>query len=189
MILFDYVLIVIIGLSMLFALWRGFMREFISLAGLVAAFFIAGRFSRTASELLQPWLQNQTVSDMAGFGLIFVGVLFLSGLVGVVIRKLIPSGFTLTDRLLGLLFGMVRGILYIGLFFLVYTSYAKPNQPWLEESIFAPYAIELGNVIGSAIPPGYPLSRQERGSVKTSKPVDGGSIPGAGELEGVGNLI
>ncbi|MFQ5356584.1 MAG: CvpA family protein [Mariprofundaceae bacterium] len=189
MILFDYVLIVIVGLSMLFALWRGFMRELVSLAGLVAAFFIAGRFSRITSEFLQPWLQNQTVSDMAGFGLIFVAVLFLSGLVGVIIRKLIPSGFTLTDRLLGLLFGMVRGVLYIGLFFLIYTSYAKPDQPWLEESLFAPYTIELGNIIGSVIPPGYPLSRQEKGLVKPSKSIDESSNITGGELESTGELI
>lgn len=148
---------------MIFAFWRGFMREFVSLAGLIAAFLIASQFSRPASEFLLPWLHNQTISDITGFGLIFIGVLFLSGVAGVVVRKLLPAGFTATDRLLGLLFGMVRGILYVGLFFLIYTSYAEPDRPWLEKSLLAPYAIKLGDLIGSVIPPGYPFSRQESG--------------------------
>ncbi len=178
--LLDYVLIGVVSLSMLFAFWRGFMREFVSLAGLIAAFLIASQFSRPASEFLLPWLQNRTISDIAGFGLIFIGVLFLSGVAGVVVRKLLPAGFTATDRLLGLLFGMLRGILYVGLFFLIYTSYAEPDRPWLEKSLLAPYAIQLGDLIGSVIPPGYPFSRQEMGPSHPA-PENGGPDSGEGE--------
>jgi len=160
LILLDYVLIVIVGLSMLLALWRGVIREFISLAGLIAAFLLASQFSRIAGEYLNPWLHNPNVSDMAGFGLVFVGVVFLSGLLGLLVKKLLPSGFTVMDRVLGLLFGAVRGVLYIGLFALIYTNYAGANRPWMEGSLLAPYAMELGDLIGEAIPPGYPLSRQ-----------------------------
>jgi len=160
LILLDYVLITIVGLSMLFALWRGFIREFISLAGLIAAFLLASQFSRIAGGYLNPWLHNPNVSDMAGFGLIFVGVVFLSALIGLLAKKLLPPGFTVMDRVLGLLFGAVRGILYIGLFFLIYTSYADTDRSWMEGSLLAPYAMELGDLIGEAIPPGYPLSRQ-----------------------------
>jgi len=161
LILLDYVLIAIVGLSMLFALWRGFIREFISLAGLIAAFLLASQFSRITGGYLSPWLHDPYVSDMAGFGLIFVGVLFLSGLIGLFAKKLLPSGFTVMDRVLGLLFGAVRGVLYIGLFFLIYTSYAGMDRSWMEGSLLAPYAMELGDLIGKSIPAGYPLSRQD----------------------------
>jgi len=154
---------------MLFALWRGFIREFISLAGLVAAFLLASQFSRIVGEYLNPWLHTPDISNMTGFGLVFVGVLFLSALLGLLAKKLLPPGFTVMDRVLGLLFGAVRGVLYIGLFFLIYSSYADTDRSWMEGSLLAPYAVELGNLVGEAIPPGYPLSRQDNAHPPSSR--------------------
>ncbi|MDQ6959477.1 MAG: CvpA family protein [Mariprofundaceae bacterium] len=164
MILFDYLLIAIAGLSMVLSLWRGFVREIISLIGLVAAFFAASRASGIVANLVHDWIPNTTVANIAGFTLVFVAVMVVVALVGALIRKLVDmADLTATDRTLGMFFGLARGLLLIGLFFLIYTSYAKPDKPWMKKSMLTPYAIEMGNMLGKAIPEGYPFSRQGSG--------------------------
>jgi len=159
--LFDYLLLAIAGFSMVLSLWRGFVREVISLIGLVAAFMIAGRASGIATELVKDWIPNSTVASLAGFGLVFICVMLVVALIGSLIRKLVDmADLTASDRTLGMVFGLARGLLLIGLFFLIYTSYAKPDKTWMKNSMLTPYAIELGGMLGKAIPDGYPFSRQ-----------------------------
>jgi membrane protein required for colicin V production len=159
---FDYVLIAIVGLSMVLSLWRGFVREIISLIGLVAAFMVASRTSAMAGDFLGNWMPKGTISDIAGFVLIFVAIMVVVGLTGIIIRKLVDMAqLTTTDRTLGIFFGFARGLLLIALGFLIFTTYdPKHKQPWLRESLLSPYAIELGDLLGKAIPEGYPFSRQ-----------------------------
>jgi len=157
----DYILIAIVGLSMVLSLWRGFVREVISLIGLVAAFLLASRLSDQTGEFLGQWITNSTVADIAGFGLIFIIVMIVVSLIGALIRRLVDlAALTATDRTLGIFFGAARGMLLIALCFLVYSSYAKPDATWLKESRLVPYALKLGDMLGRMIPEGYPFSRQ-----------------------------
>ncbi|MDQ6991187.1 MAG: CvpA family protein [Mariprofundaceae bacterium] len=157
---FDYILIGLVGLSMILSLWRGFVREVISLIGLVAAFLLASRTSGDAGDFLSQWLPNSTVADVAGFALVFVLVMLAVGIVGAVIRKLVDmADLTATDRMLGVFFGVARGFLLIAVSFLIYTSYSSAKPVWLKQSMLAPYAIQLGNLLGQAIPKEYPFSK------------------------------
>jgi len=167
---FDYILIGIVGLSMVLSLWRGFVREIISLIGLVAAFLVASRASGAAGDFLGQWIPNATVADIAGFGLVFVIIMLLVGIIGAIVRKLVDmADLTATDRTLGVFFGFARGLLLIAVCFLVYTSYTKPDAPWLKNSLLSPYAISLGDLLGKAIPEGYPFSRQGNGKSAAPK--------------------
>jgi len=177
----DYILIAIVGLSMVLSLWRGFVREIISLIGLVAAFLLASRFSGQSGDFLSRWVSNPTVADIAGFVLIFVIVMIVVGLIGSLIRGLVDmAALTATDRTLGIFFGAARGMFLIALCFLVYTSYSKADAPWLKSSTLAPYAIELGDMLGQMIPEGYPFSRQgsaKQPAVQNSNPRMSDLIP------------
>jgi len=146
---------------MVLSLWRGFIREIISLIGLVAAFLIASRTSGTAGDFLGQWIPNSTTSDIAGFIMIFVIIMIIVGLIGALIRKLVDmADLTATDRTLGMFFGIARGILLIALAFLIYTSYSKPDQAWAKNSLLTPYALQGADLLGQVIPEGYPFSRQ-----------------------------
>ncbi len=158
--LFDYVLIAIVGLSIVLSLWRGFVREIISLTGLIAAFLIASRTSSIVGDFLGDWVANDTLADILGFVIVFTGIMLVVGIIGALIRKLVDKAdLTATDRTLGIFFGLARGMLLIGLFFLIYASYTKPDKPWMQDSMLTPYALELADLMGQAIPEGYPFSK------------------------------
>jgi len=163
---FDYILIGLVGLSMVLSLWRGFVREVISLLGLAAAFLLASRTSGYAGDFLGQWLPNSTVADIAGFSLVFVLVMLTVGIVGMIVRKLIDmADLTATDRMLGVFFGIARGFLLIAVSFLIYTSYSSAKPDWLKQSMLAPYAMQMGDLLGQAIPEEYPFSRQGDGKL------------------------
>ena len=170
---FDYILIGVVGLSVVLSLWRGFVREIISLIGLVAAFLVASRASGLAGDFLGQWITNGTVADIAGFVLVFILIMLIVGVVGMIIRKLVDmADLTATDRTLGIFFGAARGILLIALSFLIFTSYAKPDYAWMKQSMLTPYAIQAGDMLGGVIPEGYPFSRQGNAAKPvTTKPV------------------
>ncbi len=157
----DYLLIAIVGLSAAISLVRGFVREAISLAGLVAAFFAAGHFSPVAAGWFTPWLKMPALSEIAGFAAIFALVSLAFGLLGWLAGRLVDAAhLTATDRTLGLFFGAARGVLLVGLAFLIYTSLADRPGDWVRQSRLAPYAIRLADTIGRWIPEGYPFSRR-----------------------------
>ena len=182
---FDYALIAIVGMSMVLSLWRGFVREIISLIGLLAAFVVASHTSAVTGDFLGQWMPKGTVSDIAGFVLVFVIVMVVVGLIGAIVRKLVDvAQLSATDRTLGMIFGFVRGLLLIGLCFMIFSTYDPHyDQPWLKESRLTPYAIRLGETLGRAIPKGYPFSRQGKAASvpllhnKGTRPDDQGDIP------------
>jgi len=162
--LLDYLLITVVGLSMVLSLWRGFVREIISLIGLVAAFLVASRVSGQTGDFLGQWITNGTLADIAGFALVFVLVMVIVGIIGMFVRRLVDAAdLTATDRSLGMLFGLARGGLMVSLGFLIFSSYASTDQKWLKTSLLSPYGIEAGNWLGQAIPEGYPFSRKGAG--------------------------
>ncbi|MDX8377726.1 MAG: CvpA family protein [Mariprofundales bacterium] len=159
---FDYLLLGLIGVSTVLSLWRGFVREIVSLLGLIAAFVVASQFSGLGGEYLEQWLDNRMLADTAAFILLFIITMICVALVGVLLGKLVDSAeLTATDRTLGMFFGLARGILIIGLFFLIFTSFVKDQPNWMDDSALSPYANELGDALGYAIPQGYPFSRHK----------------------------
>jgi len=186
--LFDYLLLAIVGLSMVLSLWRGFLREIISLIGLIVAFLAASRASAMKANPLHNWISNTMAADIAGFVIVFIVVMIAVAFIGALVRKLVDmTKLTASDRTLGVFFGLARGVLLIGLFFLIYTSYAKPDKPWMKASLLTPYAIEMGNLLGEAIPEGYPFSHRGSGKVKTSQKTASG-IP-AGDKKALASII
>jgi membrane protein required for colicin V production len=110
---FDYAVLAILGLSLLWSLLRGFVRELVSVIGWVAAFVLAVAFTNALAREL-PASLGPMLSGLIAFFAIFIGVWVLSGIVGLVLAKLVQAaGLGWSDRLLGALFGLVRGLVIV----------------------------------------------------------------------------
>jgi membrane protein required for colicin V production len=110
----DWILLAVMGLSLLLGLWRGIVREVLSLLAWVAAFYVSQMYAPRAAA----WLPMEGSSEMlryaAGFVVVFVAVLVAMALLAWVIQKLISAvGLGPLDRLLGSLFGLMRGVVIL----------------------------------------------------------------------------
>jgi len=110
----DWILLAVLGLSLLLGMWRGIVQEVLSLAGWVAAFYVSQMYAPLAAAWLPMEGSSQMLRYAAGFVAVFVAVLVATVLVSWVVKKLVSAvGLGPLDRLLGSLFGLMRGVVIL----------------------------------------------------------------------------
>jgi membrane protein required for colicin V production len=108
----DTAILVVILLSTLVGLFRGFVREAISLLVWLAAIFLALRFAEPAGALLASHVHSAELRFAMAFVAILIVVLVAGMILAALVRMLVDkTGLGLFDRLLGVFFGLARGIL------------------------------------------------------------------------------
>lgn len=135
----DYVIISIIGLSTLISLIRGFVREALSLGVWLVAFFVAFKFSSSLAPSLQSYISSETFRFAAAFSLLMLGSLIGGAIVTHFLSLLIhKTGLSGTDRLLGVLFGLCRGIFLVVILLMIGQLSNLQRQPWWAASQMIP---------------------------------------------------
>ncbi|HKY02860.1 MAG TPA: CvpA family protein [Burkholderiales bacterium] len=110
----DYTAFAIVAVSVLLGLWRGFLREAISVIGWILALWLAARFAPMAALWLPQDFTTPLVRQLIAAILIFIVVSLLAGLIGWLVAKLAHSiGLGLVDRGLGAIFGFGRGVMIV----------------------------------------------------------------------------
>ena len=151
----DYTLLAIIGLSFVISVFRGFLREAISLISWAAAFILSLKYSTAVGGLMQAHVHSKTLSYSIAFIVIFLCIIILGMVVNAIVHALIDkSGISFIDRLLGAVFGIARGVLLICMVLMfVNLSTLKDNK-----AISASWSVKLLNPLvtwlGGYIPKG-----------------------------------
>jgi len=110
----DFAVIAIIVLSVLFAIWRGVVREVLSLLSWLIAFFAAKLLAPNVAIWFAPLTDNDSVRIGAAWATIFVVVLIVVGIIGLLLSGTVKAiGLGGLDRALGGLFGLVRGLVVV----------------------------------------------------------------------------
>jgi membrane protein required for colicin V production len=135
MTIFDYVVIGVVAVSLLMGLLRGVVGEMIALAAWLLAAWSASQFNGLVAQWLFQGIADSSLRTLAACVTIFVGVLVLMALVRMAVKSLIRAlGLSLSDRLLGALFGLARGGLICMLLVALGGMTSAPQQPWWENS-------------------------------------------------------
>ncbi len=141
----DWIIVVILSVSALFSLLRGFIREAISLVAWVAAFALAVALSSKLAVLLEPHVAVHSLRMILAFIILFVSVLFVAGLVNRLLAALLKvSGLGAVDRVLGMGFGVMRGVIVVLVLLIVLPPLLSVDQqPWWRESVLVPRFLML----------------------------------------------
>ncbi|MCB1671904.1 MAG: CvpA family protein [Gammaproteobacteria bacterium] len=135
----DIVISVVIILSLLFGLWRGLVKEVLSLVTWVAALIVARVYSQDFAPLLESTFEGETTRMVTAFVLLFFATLIVGAMINHLMAKLISfAGLQLTDRLLGGAFGFARGGLIVMLGIFVAGNFFSETLDW-QESRLIPY--------------------------------------------------
>lgn len=138
MTVFDYVVIGIVSLSLLFGLWRGVMGEVLALVAWIVGILAAVEFGAHVGQLLFAGLTDPAIRTLAGCVVIFIGVLIVMSLIRMAVRSMVKAlGLSVSDRLLGMVFGLARGVLVIMVLVGLGGMTAAPKQPWWKDATLA----------------------------------------------------
>jgi membrane protein required for colicin V production len=142
----DLIVIGIIGLSVLIGLARGFVLEAMSLLTWVAAIIIGIVYCEEASVWFTA-ISVTSVRILLSFILLVLATLILGGVISHLIGRVIKSTrFSVTDRIIGTLFGFARGTMIVAVIALGIhsTNIAKENDAWKSSTLiphFEPIAL------------------------------------------------
>ena len=128
----DLSLLLFLLVSVLLGLWRGLVRELLSLAGWVAAFLLAQSLAGWTAQRLPLQDFAEPLRHAAGFITVFVVAAFGAGLLSWLIGRLVDSvGLQPVDRVLGAGFGLLRGlVMLLALALVVNMTPLKQQEGW-----------------------------------------------------------
>ena len=149
----DYILLGVIAISALLSLWRGFVTEAISLFSWIAGLWVAVVFFQDLAGLMQDWIDTPTIRDVTAFASLFVGTVLVGGLVNFLAAQLVAkTGLTATDRALGVLFGIARGVVVVAVMVLLAGLTALPQDPWWREAVLLGHFQDVALWLRSFLP-------------------------------------
>ncbi len=149
----DLIIVVIIIISALISVVRGFVKESISLASWVLAGFIALRYFAPLAELLEPYIESPTIRTGTGFAILFVSSLIIGAIVNFMASQAVTkTGLSGTDKSLGVVFGAARGMLIVTMLVLLAGLTPMPSEPWWNDSSMIEFFSEMASWIKDILP-------------------------------------
>ena len=137
--LLDILALILLSLSTIAALFRGLSHEILSLFSAILAFFLAVFFYGDVARLYVRLGTTSPFSDFLGFLTVFLSIMIAgSFLVLILDRALRTLHLKWIDRLLGGIFGLVRGWLVAAVVFLALATFPIQND-LLEQSQLADF--------------------------------------------------
>ena len=171
----DILIAVAVAISVVIGVFRGFVKEAISIASLLLAIWAALYLGPSVGKVSDAWLNSEELQMWFGRVLVFIVILAIGGLLGWGISKLIRlSALSGVDRFMGSLFGAVRGILLVALFAIGGQFAGFDNDEWWQDSRLIPYAEVVADWIKVMAPQGLELITPEEAakSLSTDLPIE-----------------
>jgi membrane protein required for colicin V production len=151
--LFDYLTIFVLVASVIISTTRGVVREVLSLASWVAAFFVANLYGETLAQWLPDIVPGALTRLIIAFVVLFIGTRLLMGLLILMCESLIKvSGLSFVDRSLGSLFGFARGMLIVLITVILCGMTAIPQQPFWKDAMLSPFAESAARSVKPFLP-------------------------------------
>ena len=127
--MFDVIILVLILISALFAFFRGFSLELLSISVWIISFFGSYAYGNNLvnffNKIVNNILISTAISYVLAFLIIFVIFSFLTRKFSVFIKE---SYVGLIDKSLGFIFGILRGYVIVGLCFFLFDYFYKGKR-------------------------------------------------------------
>jgi membrane protein required for colicin V production len=152
----DVIAFGIIATSSIVALFRGFIREFFGVGAWIAGLFAGAYGTKATFHFWKEFLQNDLLANITGFIVFFILTLtFCMVITQKVVKRLGDSPLNILDRSTGFLFGFARGMVILGLCYLVISSFAKTDEDlplWAKQSKFLPQIQQTAKLLVKMMP-------------------------------------
>ena len=190
MALLDIAIIGLILISVLVGFIRGFTKELMSIASWVISIYLAFNFYEPAAKYFSQFVNQEILSNIIGGGAIFVVSLFIFSLIGYLISKAVSaSGIKGTDRVLGAVLGVVRGVLIIGFLIVISSIFNVQNREVWQQSQLIDHFEPVATIINSVLPEKFKVSNIDdatnAATIQSIAPINGVDEASSGTSDSV----
>ncbi len=149
----DVFFIVLIGVSILYSLIRGLVREIFSFLAIIFGFLGASYGYTYVSRWLGSWVENEFLALILGFLLLLILISVGISLLGRILSGLVKKvHLSWADRIGGGAFGFLKAFLLIAIFGLVLTAFLPSKSRILSDSKIAPAALTFAGGLSVLVP-------------------------------------
>ena len=146
--LLDIVLATIIGFCLIRGIFRGLIKELSSIIGVVAGFYAAYSYYPLLAGLLKRWITDTGYANILACMTLFLGVYVGVSIAGVLIKYLMNIVFLgWTDRICGLVFGTLKGVLIVSVIVVLLTAFLPKNAVILRDSIVVRHTMVISTAM------------------------------------------
>ncbi|WP_052812915.1 CvpA family protein [Desulfonatronum thioautotrophicum] len=150
----DILILVILGFTLVRGLFRGFIGEISSIAGLIAGFFLANKYHSMLLPLMESIFPDPGIAQLLSYALVFctglVGVLMVAAVLRHLLRVVLLGW---VDRFAGGVIGLLKGALLCILLVLLLTTFLSPQAEILTTSRMAPQINRFSAILADLLPP------------------------------------
>jgi membrane protein required for colicin V production len=148
----DYFLIALTAISCIMGIWRGLVREVISLITWVAAVVLSWEYAGAIEPHLGGVLAEDSVRTWAARAIIFIAVVLIGTAIGALAARFMRASiFSALDRLGGGILGVLRSLVVIGLLVILGHALRLTGEPWWRDSLLRPFSEHTANVLRSMV--------------------------------------
>lgn len=160
----DIALVAILGLSVVGGFVKGSARLVVGMVAAILGLLCGLWFGGTAGAFLVPYVSHRGIANFLGFLLVLFGVILLGALLGKLLSVMLKwAGLSWLDRLLGAVFGLVRGLVFaIALMLALMAFSPQPPPSSVVHSRLAPYVIDAARLCANLAP------RQVKDAIRNS---------------------
>ncbi|MCF6319734.1 MAG: CvpA family protein, partial [Proteobacteria bacterium] len=149
----DFVFIGILSLSVIISLFRGLVREVMSLLIWAGSFWVAYQFVDVGANAISNYVDLPSARHLIAFVALFFAALTIGGMINFVVGKLIKkTGLSGTDKFLGIFFGLLRGLVAIVVITFFVNATPLSEDPWWQESQLAPHFVKVSEWVRNNMP-------------------------------------
>ena len=139
----DIVILIIIVFSSAFGLWRGLIKEVLSLLTWIAALLVSRVYSEPLAGLMTGMIENDGIRYVSAFAILFFIVMMFGTFLNSLMSKLLSvTGLKLADRLLGAGFGVARGVIIVLVIMFIASMFVSETELW-QRSQLIPFGMDL----------------------------------------------
>jgi membrane protein required for colicin V production len=149
---FDIIVIVILGYCLIRGVFRGLIKELSSIIGVLGGFYAAFTYYLLVAKPLSKWITNTGYLNILSFLIIFCGVFLIISILGVIINYLLKIAFLgWLDRILGSVFGAMKGILIVSVLLIAFTAFLPKGTPVIKDSLLSPYVTLISEKVAKVV--------------------------------------
>ncbi len=149
----DIVIGVILAYCLIRGVFRGLVEEISSILGVFAGIYAAVFYYPQGAVFLSRWMAEAAYRNIISFLVIFGLVFIVVGVLGVLIKYLLNiASLGWLDRLCGVAFGGIKGILVVAVLLMVLTAFLPRGAPLIKQSLLSPHVSLIATRLAKIVP-------------------------------------